>query len=79
MGPEQLLKQEYSKSVDIFATGIIMYMLLTGGGHPLYDSKKFEVNKYKQDLLALTKFSFPSNQSNLARNFFYRLTNFNSS
>jgi len=41
MGPELLLKSVYSKSVDVFATGIIMYMLLTGGKHPLYDSATF--------------------------------------
>ena len=38
MGPELILKKRYSKGVDVFATGIIMYMLLTGGEHPLYES-----------------------------------------
>jgi len=41
MGPELLLGSVYSKSVDIFAAGIIMYMLLTGGKHPIYDPKTF--------------------------------------
>ena len=36
MAPEMALKKEYSKSVDIFALGIVMYNLLTGGKHPLY-------------------------------------------
>jgi len=36
MGPECLLKSVYSKSVDVFACGIIMHMLLTGGKHPLH-------------------------------------------
>jgi calcium/calmodulin-dependent protein kinase I len=35
MAPEVASKKEYSKSVDIWAIGIIMYMLLTGGSHPL--------------------------------------------
>ena len=53
MGPELILKKRYSKGVDVFATGIIMYMLLTGGEHPLYDSRDFQVEKYKKQLLSL--------------------------
>lgn len=36
MAPEVALKKEYSRSVDIWSIGIIMYMLLTGGSHPLF-------------------------------------------
>ena len=36
MAPEVAFKKEYSKSVDIFALGIVMYILLTTGEHPLY-------------------------------------------
>ena len=53
MGPELILKKRYSKGVDVFATGIIMYMLLTGGEHPLYESRDFQTEKYKKQLLAL--------------------------
>ena len=56
MGPELILKKRYSKGVDVFATGIILYMLLTGGEHPLYDSRDFQVDKYKKQLLALQSF-----------------------
>ena len=38
MAPEVALKKEYSKSVDIWSTGIIMFMLLTGGSHPLFNN-----------------------------------------
>jgi len=54
-----------------------MYMLLTGGEHPLYNSKDFETEKYKKQLLALSKFTFPAHLSPLARNVFMRLTKFN--
>ena len=47
MGPELILKKKYSKGVDVFATGIILYMLLTGGEHPLYKSGDFQLDKYK--------------------------------
>ena len=36
MAPEVAHRKEYSKSVDIWSIGIIMYNLLTGGSHPLY-------------------------------------------
>jgi serine/threonine protein kinase len=49
MAPEVALKKEYSRSVDIWSTGIIMYMLLTGGNHPLYNSKD-TVESYKEKL-----------------------------
>ncbi len=39
MAPEVAFNKEYSKSVDLWSTGIILYMLLTGGSHPLFTSK----------------------------------------
>ena len=39
MAPEVVLNHEYTKSVDIWALGIIMHMLLTGGKHPFYSKK----------------------------------------
>ena len=34
--PELLGKRQYHKPVDIFSAGIIMYMLISGGEHPIY-------------------------------------------
>ncbi len=54
MAPEQLVsKKLYSRSVDIFAAGIIMYMLLTGGLHPLYDPQKYNTVTYREKLLQI--------------------------
>ena len=39
MAPEVVLSHEYTKSVDIWALGIIMHMLLTKGKHPFYEKK----------------------------------------
>jgi calcium/calmodulin-dependent protein kinase I len=49
MAPEVALKKEYSRSVDIWSIGIIMYMLLTGGSHPIYASRD-NPETYKQKL-----------------------------
>lgn len=36
MAPEQAIKQSYSKKVDLWACGIVMYQLLCHGNHPWY-------------------------------------------
>ena len=36
MAPEQATKQSYSKKLDIWACGIIMYQLMSRGKHPYY-------------------------------------------
>ena len=36
MAPEQISKNIYSKAVDIWSVGIILYMLLNKGKHPFY-------------------------------------------
>lgn len=52
MAPEQAIKQSYSKKVDVWACGMVMYQLLCQGKHPWYTKgeKNSEVtlNKLKQ-------------------------------
>lgn len=36
MAPEVAFSQEYTKCVDMWSIGIIMYEILTGGKHPLF-------------------------------------------
>jgi serine/threonine protein kinase len=37
MAPEQVDKKLYTKGIDIWSVGIIMYMLLNNGQHPLFN------------------------------------------
>lgn len=60
MAPEVAFKKEYSKSVDVFAMGIVMYYLLSGGQHPLYLSGVDSAETYKEKLRKIQYFSFPS-------------------
>lgn len=51
MAPEIITRNyEYTKSVDIWSTGIIMYEILTGGKHPLYIHNVDNVETYKKKL-----------------------------
>ena len=76
MAPEVALKKEYTKGVDVFATGIIMFMLLTGGDHPLFTSSDGP-ESYKLKLAKINQLHFPSHLSGLARNFYMKITRFN--
>jgi len=48
MAPEVVAgNNEYTRSVDIWATGVIMYEILTGGKHPLFDYQNDTNESYK--------------------------------
>ena len=51
MAPEQISKKTYSKGVDIWSVGIILYMLLNKGKHPFYnigDKRKAIIDKINE-------------------------------
>ena len=50
MAPEQIEKKVYTKGIDIWSCGIIMFMLLNNGLHPFYnkgDSKTTYLERLK--------------------------------
>ena len=56
MAPEQIEKKLYSKTVDIWSIGVIMFMLLNQGKHPFYikgDKKQGYVQKLKNAKVTL--------------------------
>jgi calcium/calmodulin-dependent protein kinase I len=56
MAPEVASNHEYTKSVDIWSLGIIMYVILTGGKHPLYINHTDTMETYKRKLSELEEF-----------------------
>lgn len=69
MAPEVVTGQMYSKSVDVWAIGIIMHLALTGGKHPfMTDSDSPET--FKEKLKNLTEVHSNKMLSKLAQNLF---------
>jgi len=73
MAPEVALKHEYTKSVDIWAIGILMHIVLAGK-HPFYDRDNDNVQTFKDKLAKLKKIEPCPSVSWLAKNLFHRLT-----
>ncbi|KAL4507149.1 hypothetical protein ABPG72_001942 [Tetrahymena utriculariae] len=70
MAPEVAFNRQYQRSVDLWTTGIIQYMLFTMGKHPLWekkDDKKSFLNKLKNP-----QWVFPDNMDKEARQFFLK-------
>ena len=56
MAPEQITNLVYSKGIDIWSTGIILYMLLNNGKHPFYkkgDTRENVIHKITSEELKL--------------------------
>ena len=72
MAPEVIMNQKYDSLIDIWSIGIIMYILESGGKHPLYE--KTLGNKHFIELIEnKTKVNFPDFFPTVARNFFLKL------
>ena len=72
MAPEVIMNRPYDSLVDIWSIGIIMYILESGGSHPLYNShlgSKNFINMIKNKKII----NFPDFFPSIARNFFLKL------
>jgi serine/threonine protein kinase len=72
--PEQITKQNYSKSVDVWAAGFILYLLCSGGRHPVYD-RKMSNDSYNKAMLACVnkKWIFPNGFPTLPKQLFIKM------
>ena len=72
MAPEIIMDRPYDKLVDIWSAGIIMYILESGGSHPLLDKPKTK-SKYIEEIKSKKQFYFPKNFPIIARNIFLKM------
>lgn len=72
MAPEMILHQSYDYLIDVWAVGIILYILASGGMHPLFRKAVSEKCVYKT-FKDKNPWKFPSYFSPLARNMFFKL------
>ena len=72
MAPEVAAKQKYTKQVDIWSTGIIMHLLLTGGKHPIYRETD-SYDGFKKKLVEIKSVEPDNSLTDLAKSLFKRL------
>ncbi|CAD8106261.1 unnamed protein product [Paramecium sonneborni] len=75
MAPEQFTEKYYSKQVDVWSCGIILYMLLNGGIHPFYNKDDTKYDFIKKILNP--SIEIPFNITPLAKDLLYKLINVN--
>lgn len=73
MAPEIVQNKKYTKSVDVWAIGIIMHLVLTGGKHP-YKSEDESQESFREKLRNLKKVQHDKSFSQIASHLFSRLT-----
>ena len=76
MAPEQISNNTYSKSVDIWSVGIILYMMLFNGKNPFYnkgDNSNTIIDKISNDKIKFDCFNNPI--SWMAKNLISKLLN----
>jgi len=72
MAPEVIMNRPYDSLVDIWSVGIIMYILESGGSHPIYN-KSMNSEDFIEFINNKNKINFPDFFPTIARNFFLKL------
>jgi serine/threonine protein kinase len=72
MAPEVIMNRPYDSLVDIWSIGIIMYILESGGSHPIYN-KSMNSQTFIEFINNKNKINFPDFFPTVARNFFLKL------
>ena len=72
MAPEVIMNRPYDSLVDIWSVGIIMYILESGGSHPIYN-KSMNSEAFIEFINNKNKITFPDFFPTIARNFFLKL------
>ena len=72
MAPEIIMDRQYDNLVDIWSTGIIMYILESGGAHPLLYKPKAR-DEFINDIKNRKNFFFPNHFPLIARNIFLKM------
>ena len=72
MAPEIIMDRQYDNLVDIWSIGIIMYILESGGIHPLLYNPKTK-GEYIEDIKLKKDFFFPKHFPLVARNIFLKM------
>ena len=71
MAPEVLMNRKYDSLIDIWSVGIIMYILESGGRHPIYE-QSMHSDKFIEFIKNKSKINFPDSFPSIARNFFLK-------
>ena len=72
MAPEIIMNRKYDSLVDIWSVGIIMFILESGGRHPIYQ-KSMNAKDLIEFIKNKKKINFPDYFPIVARNFFLKL------
>lgn len=76
MAPEILLFKNYSKSVDVWSIGILLYMLISGGEHPFY-KPGMDVDAYWKVLETSAELKFDDSKfSKISKDLIGKMLNF---
>ena len=72
MAPEIIMDRQYDNLVDIWSAGIIMYIMESGGCHPLLKEPKTK-SEFIEDIKSKKNYSFPKHFPLIARNIFLKM------